>query len=380
MTANLASSAGDTVIFDSSAPGGHRLKDHSSNATSLSKIVAGNWDYVVLQDQSQFPSFPIHQVEADVFPSARFLDSVINANNTCAETVFYNTWGRKNGDADNCAGWPVVCTYQGMDSMLTLRYGIMAEDNNAILSPVAQVWKYIRTNHPTIELYDADGSHPSLAGTYIAACAFYTVLFRKDPTLLTFNAGLLATTAETIRQAAKLIAYDNLSEWHVGEYDAKAGFGYSVSNNDEILITNSSTNADSYLWYFGDGDSSTSIAPTHAYNTTETYTYTVTLIAANCHSKDTTQLMVTFIPAGITENSLTSFSLFPNPASSTIMLQFNDALNTNYAIIDINGMLVKTGSTHAKLNVIDISELPRGVYMLRVSIGGVANNKVFIKQ
>jgi hypothetical protein len=33
---------------------------------------------------------------------------------------------------------------------------------------------------PDINLYDSDGSHPSLEGTYLAACTFFTVLTGMD--------------------------------------------------------------------------------------------------------------------------------------------------------------------------------------------------------
>ena len=219
MVANVAISTGDTLIFDNNTPGGYTFQGHSTNAISLAKIALGNWDYVVLQEQSQLPSFPLSQVESDVFPYAHILDSLINAKNLCAETVFYMTWGRKNGDASNCASWPPVCTYSGMDSLLNLRYSLMADNNNAIISPVGAVWKYIRQNFPLIDLYQADGSHPSVAGTYAAACSFYAAIFRSDPTQITFNGGLSDSDAGLIRQAAKYIVFDNLLIWNIGLYD-----------------------------------------------------------------------------------------------------------------------------------------------------------------
>ena len=93
IVADVAASLGDTLIFDSNSPGGYTFQGHSTDATSLAKIALGNWDYVILQEQSQRPSFPISQVETDVFPYAHILDSIINAENQCAETVFFMTWG-----------------------------------------------------------------------------------------------------------------------------------------------------------------------------------------------------------------------------------------------------------------------------------------------
>ena len=203
MVADAAASAGDNLVFDSHTPGGQTLQAHSTNATSLAKIALGSWDFVVLQEQSQLPSFPLGQVQTDVFPYAQLLNGLILEANPCAETVFYMTWGRENGDAGNCASWPPVCTYNGMDSLLNLRYRMMAADNDAILSPVGAVWHYLRENHPAIDLYQADESHPSVAGTYAAACCFYAALFRKDPTAITYDAGLPAADAANIRAAAQ---------------------------------------------------------------------------------------------------------------------------------------------------------------------------------
>ena len=74
MIANVALSVGDSLIFDSNTPGGYTLQGHSTNTTSLSKIAVGDWDFVVLQEQSQLPSFPDGQVQSSVFPFARALD------------------------------------------------------------------------------------------------------------------------------------------------------------------------------------------------------------------------------------------------------------------------------------------------------------------
>jgi hypothetical protein len=77
MLKDAALSVNDTVIFDGNTPGGYTFQGHSTNATSLSKIMMGDWDYVVLQEQSQMPSFPDQQVASEVFPYAQKLDSIV---------------------------------------------------------------------------------------------------------------------------------------------------------------------------------------------------------------------------------------------------------------------------------------------------------------
>jgi gliding motility-associated-like protein len=219
IVADLASSSGDSFTFGMSCPAGYTLHWHTENSTTLGLIDQGGWDFVVLQEYSQYPSEPQNYVDANVYPAATFLDGEINTHNPGAETVFYMTWGRRDGDADRCPVNPAVCTYAGMDDLTRQRYMTMTQANHAIISPVGAVWRWLRQNYPSIELYQSDGSHPSAAGSYAAACSFYTAFFRKDPSSLTYNFTLSSSDAAIIRNAARLVVYDSLLTWHIGEYD-----------------------------------------------------------------------------------------------------------------------------------------------------------------
>jgi len=77
------------------------------------------------------------------------------------------------------------------------------------------------------------------------------------------------------------------------------------SNNYlEIQFTNSSSNADSYTWNFGDGNSSMDENPTHTY--AEDGTYTVTLLATNTSASlddETSSNINIFNPAEVSINN-----------------------------------------------------------------------------
>lgn len=216
----LSQGCGDTLTYEQSTPGSCTFQQHLSNATSTTLVNAGGWDYVVLQEQSQLPSFPISQVESQCFPYAQQLCEMVRAADADADVVFYMTWGRKNGDASNCANYPPLCTYEGMDSLLYWRYMQMAEDNHAIVSPVGRVWHVLRDSHPEIELYSSDGSHPSVAGTYAAAVTFYTVLFRKSPSCISNDLTLGAAAAQAIRETVAMVVFDSIDYWT--QYDESA--------------------------------------------------------------------------------------------------------------------------------------------------------------
>jgi hypothetical protein len=365
---DVALSAGDSVFYDSNTPGGFTLQGHVTDPGSAGKIAAGGWDYVVLQEQSQLPSFPNSQVQSQVFPYATQLDSMIRQYSPCAETVFYMTWGRENGDASNCANWPPVCTYAGMDSLLRLRYMMMGTDNQAIVSPVGAVWRYIRNNYPEIDLYEADESHPSPAGTYAAACSFYSVMFRKDPQLITFSGVLPFATAQKIRTAAQLVVYDSLTTWLVGTYNPVAQFGWNITS-DSAAFTNQSTNATQFAWDFGDGSGSTLENPVHVY--TANGQFQVRLVASHCGLSDTTTntLIVSGIGFG-EEPAPLHQKIYPNPTTGIVHT------NGDWVKAEIYtpaGLLIRQFTNG---EIIDLSAYPNQCLVIRL----ITNEQIFTER
>lgn len=361
---SVAYGAGDTLVYDAYTPGGRRFIDHASDPTALAKIKSKKWDQVVLQGQSQETSLSDNFVQNYVYPYAKTLCDSIFRNNSCSRPVFYMTWGRKNGDASNCNSWPVVCTYEGMDSMINLRYRRMASINEAHVSPVGAVWRYIRENHPSIELYDPDESHPSIAGSYAAACTFYAILFQKDPTLSTFNYSLPADDAIKIKKAAKLIAYDSLLKWQVGRYLPFAIETHNT-NNLTVYFSGKSKFADTHFWDFGDGNTSTNRSPSHTYQTKGVKQ--IQLIVTKCGHSDT---LNTTIEVGITsvdEVDLEShgISIYPNPTSGSITLSGLSKFD-RIRIHDLSGRLVREVLDNGS-NEIDASDLESGIYLIQVS-------------
>ncbi len=241
---DIASTTGDDFYFQSSTPGGCTFQQHLSVSSDL--IKQGGWDYVVLQEQSQLPSFPYNQFMSQSYPYAQQLCALIREYNPEAKIVFYMTWGRRDGDAQNAQYYQPLGTYEGMDSLLQARYLIMAQDNQTMVAPVAKVWRHIREHHPDIELYQSDGSHPSLVGSYAAAFTFYSLLFSKNPTVVASNFQISDSQADIIKQTVKLIVYDSLQNWS--------------------FYPDSDTNSNSITTFFKDLRSKTTIYPNPAVN------------------------------------------------------------------------------------------------------------------
>lgn len=359
LTRVLALSASDTLVYDSSTPGGQTFQGHFADATSTGKIAQGIWDVVVLQEQSQRPSFPDGQVEVEVFPYAKKLDSLVRLANPCTETMFYMTWGRKNGDAANCGFFPPLCTYQGMDSLLYLRYMQMTEQNEAVVSPVGALWHYLRDTHPEIELYSSDESHPSLAGSYAAACSFYSTIFSESPLLITDNSTLDPAQALIIREAAKLIVFDSLTKWRVGTYEPIANFSYMIGANRTVTFTNTSLNAESYYWNFDDNSAiSYDENPIHLF---PNGVFNVRLIVQKCGVMDTLNQTLTFDDAGINTITTPNITFYPNPVTNSFSIKAEQVM-TQICILDVSGKLVFKKVLSSKFATIETSKLEQGTY------------------
>lgn len=322
----VAESAGDRVECQSNTPGGCTFSQHCTNR-SMELIRQGGWDVVVLQEQSQLPSFPQSQVEVEVFPYARRLVDSVYAHSPEGEAMFYMTWGRKYGDQPNAIYFPVLGTYEGMDSMLYERYLYMARTYDASVSPVGRVWRYLRTTHPEIELYQSDDSHPSLAGSYAAACAFYTMLFHKTPHLITYNSELMDGQAQVIRDAVRHVVFDTLSFWLRQLAD--------TTHNDTTQVD-------------------TTQVDTTQIDTTQIDTTQVGIIGADSH----------IFP---------SFRVCPNPATDHIVVHVSQPFEgtephvsrpCEAVLCDMKGRKLRVVTLSGSQTPISLSDLPGGIYLL----------------
>jgi hypothetical protein len=356
MVSDIAESMGEELVTASNTPGGYTFEGHTTNLTSLALIEEGNWDFVILQEQSQIPSFPVAQVANESLPYAEALNDLIETYNPCSETVFYMTWGRENGDAGNCEFWPPICTYEGMDDLLAASYLTMADDNEAIVSPVGRVWRWIRENYPDLNLYASDGSHPSAEGSYAAAVSFYTVMFRDNPEEITFNSTISDSDADIIKLAVKTVVFDQFSEWSVGGYDLTADFDLFIAEETgDVELINTSYGAESYLWEINGNEYSSE----DVFLMTDGQEFFVSLTTINeCDTAYVEGQSVDFID-NISEKSPEDLLFYPNPVKTNVI--FSKDVN-RIIISDVKGKVcmdeVLTGRT------VNVQRLNPGFYVM----------------
>ena len=194
-----ASPEAGSIEVDFITPGGKTLAYHLQNPATTQRIREGNWDYIVLQDQSQTPAVFPKKFEA----AARKLDDLIDS--VGAKTVFYQTWGRRDGDKANQDRFP---TYDSIQNALSENYRNVAKKCEGLLAPVGDTWARVRKEDPDLGrgLYKGDGSHPSAKGAYLAACVLYMTIFRQSPAAIEYKGGLSEEEADVILKALDISA------------------------------------------------------------------------------------------------------------------------------------------------------------------------------
>ena len=269
MFRQLALSLGDTVITGVHAPGGLTLEDHANSQTSLDLIASQQWQFVVMQEQSQLGALPSDVTTTEI--SAIQLIAAIEANYECTYPVLYMTWGRENGDDLNCPNFPFMCTYDGMQQALIDNYVALGNWNDAHTAPVGAAWKIVRETHPEIQLYQPDGSHPSIAGTYLAACVFCSTFFQESCVDATFNSSLDPATAAILRNIASSTVLNDIPLWNLdlpnGTSAALHGF-----NTGPDWITLIHNGQGTHLWTCSNGQIFTTGTVTFAFETSDVYT------------------------------------------------------------------------------------------------------------
>lgn len=299
MVQDLSSSLGDVLIYDSNTPGGQTFQMQAANPVNYQKMATQEWDYIILQGQSQEPSFPYDQVNAQTLPYAVQLADSAKAIQPCSQVNYFMTWGRQDGDPQ----WDSINTFDKMNARLRDAYLRIADSAQAAVSPVGVAWKYVRDNYPAINLYQQDGSHPSVEGAYLAACVFYASLFHKSAVGSNFNPGIDPNTTTILQNVASSIVFDSLDTWQLVHPDStlQATVGYSSIPGASLLSFSATANQTAnFTWYFPDMTIETGSIIGFEYNLS---TYQVMLIAEGLCDTDTVLVDVNFSSAGLSNPS-----------------------------------------------------------------------------
>jgi hypothetical protein len=183
LIAQLAEARGQQLQYLLISAGGASLRMHWNKGDAKKAIQETRYDYVVLQEQSTLPvKNPLRMQE-----NIRLFDEAIK--DAGARTALYLTWARKNAPETQSA--------------ITAAYSTVGRELGSTIVPAGIAWDGFLRKHTQPELYDPDLSHPTLAGSYLAACVFLAVLFGQSPVGVASNLkGLTPTDIALLQKTA----------------------------------------------------------------------------------------------------------------------------------------------------------------------------------
>jgi len=150
------------------------------------------FDVAIIMDCSQCP---IHPKLKDVFTEYAKKDSDIVRKHG-AQPVFFMSWAYSD--------------HPEMTAQLAEAYTVAGNANHALVIPAGLAFARSLKERPTLILNVEDKRHPTVAGTYLAACTVYASLLKKSPEGLKYTAGLPEADAKFLQG----IAWKTVQEYY----------------------------------------------------------------------------------------------------------------------------------------------------------------------
>lgn len=161
MVERIARTNDVSIDWEMIAPGGAYLEEHLVNPDVVNALSSGDFDTVIFQEQSVITSVP-DLASSRTLPAAVSLDAL--ADSAGVRVLWFQTWGRLNGFPD--VGHQ---NFSSMQAQISVTYDTIARRTDSSVIRVGDAWQRVQSRGLGVSLYAADGSHPSPAGSYLAA-------------------------------------------------------------------------------------------------------------------------------------------------------------------------------------------------------------------
>jgi len=164
--------------------------------------------------------------------------------------------------------------------------------------------------------------------------------------------------------AGNVCAMEQKQETLVVDFNLATDFTYTL-NDKEVEFSIEQMDAKTVVWDFGDGNTDTGLMPTHTFADYGTYQVSAAIYSDYGIVKLQKEITLKSSSTGIDELSSEILSVFPNPADDFVKIHSD---NGGYLeILNSAGSVVKRLVIKGDSEIINISELPKGVYLLKLN-------------
>ena len=183
-------------------------KDHSEDGCCLADLMSEEkvmtdlkqyeWDFIVLQEQSQIPVIP-DLVQWRMISS---IEKILEIKNSDSQIVVFETWARENGGIQRIKGQSSkhFPNFDTMQDEISRVYQTIATKYNLKLAPVGEAWRAAKVLD--LPLWLDDGSHPSVFGSYLAACTLFYTFYQDYGDHIPYYDSLSKQSATALQEIA----------------------------------------------------------------------------------------------------------------------------------------------------------------------------------
>lgn len=237
-------------------------------------------------------------------------------------------------------------------------------------------------NSDVVNVYNGANSNSPLLGSFSGNNIPQSVKSTSNVMYITFQSDSLDNTNQGFLATYTATNCGSIAGSPV------SGFSSTILGdtcNRQVRFISSASNYDSVVWYYGNGDFSTTTDAVHFYTYGNGGLYDVLQVAyGKCNQIDSTinQLSVPCLSTGIEDLENSGFALYPNPNAGIITVNLKTIKNQDYSvsIFDLNGSLKYRETLNSELSRIDIRDLPSGVYFYNVINGSDIHRGKIIKE
>ena len=359
---SATASTGNTLTWYDVATGGTAL----AGAPSPSTTASGVYTYYVSQKNSAGDESP--RVAITVTVNALPTTPVITANGATS----FCTGGSVELSSSSATGnvWSNNATTQVITVTASGSYSVTVTDNNGCsASSSATTVNVSNAPIPTVTASATQACSGDVV-TLTASSGDSYSWSNGDTTqsIQVTTTGSYTVTTTNADACAGVGASDAVTVTFTATPTAAGSF---TTNGNIVTFSNTSTGASSYSWDFGDFTNSSASAPVHAYAVNGNYQVVLTAINGNC--TDTIVLNVA-ITVSIEElMGLSNLTIYPNPASETAVISFDNTLGNSFDIqlIDQLGRVIMSQNgvqaSGSNLVTIDLTNLSDGLYSIQLT-------------
>lgn len=175
MFSKVAKANGKNVEVNWCVKGKTSFYRHSKREAVYKAIQWKKWDYVVLQGSSRDMLKDSLTYYDRTLPGLNKITKAIQNNSKATKIVFFMTWSYRKGYKK----FSFSNSHFKMIRRISLKYQAIAKQYNAMLNPVGLIWEKLYFKHHIKNLYKPDNGHPSVLGSYVTACSFYSTIFGR---------------------------------------------------------------------------------------------------------------------------------------------------------------------------------------------------------